>query len=114
MSLKKYLRKVRIDQELTVKQFAEIMGIAHASYLQMEQMRTKPGKDFVEKFILNFPKYKEDESELSTLVSDSIDNIEWYHKVSGHAYPLMKKIAKLPKDKREHIYNKIVKIIEEV
>ena len=114
MSLKKYLNKVRIDEKLTSKQFAEIMGIAHRTYTQTEQMRTKPGKDFVEKFILNFPKYKEDEIKLRTLVSDSIDDIEWYHKVTGQAYPLIKKIANLSQEKREHIYETIAKIIEEV
>lgn len=76
-TLGKWLKKMRIDKDLTLKTFAEIMGYNSSAYVSgIENGRIKPSDDFVEKFLNKFPQYQTEKKILNKLMKEQCDRLK--------------------------------------
>ena len=76
-TLGKWLRKFRIDQDLTLIEFAKKIDIKSPSYISgIERGTTKPSEDFAAKIIDIFQLTKNQTKELKTLIIQQTELIK--------------------------------------
>ena len=112
-TLDKWLKIMRIKEDLNLKTFAEKMGFNSSAYASgIESGRIKPSKDFIDKLLRTFPQYANERQMLETLIEQNLETFNDRKDVSTTSLKLARKIETLPKDKQQFIFSKVDELIK--
>ena len=112
-TLDKWLKIMRIKEDLNLKTFAKKMGFNSSAYASgIESGRIKPSKDFIDKLLRIFPQYANERQLLEKLIEQNLETFNDRKDVSTTSLKLARKIETLPKDKQRIIFSKVDELIK--
>ena len=113
--LTKWLKKLRIEEELTLQEFSKVMGYNSSSYAcGIESGRIKPSSDFMDKILGLYPKYEKHREYLEELVRGRIETMDTQHLISKEFLGFCKRVSKLSPSKRDYVYSEMEGLLDKI
>ena len=116
MSLGKFLKKLRIDEDLTLKEFGARIGVKSISYLSgIERGTQKPSKEFEDQILSNFQINTQHKEELKELILQQEKQVKEYSKFTPDQIAFARKFEqfnRLDSENKKNIHADIDKIIK--
>lgn len=114
-TLGKWLKIMRVKEELNLKTFAEQMGFNSSAYASgIESGRIKPSKEFVNKLLTIFPQYEDERALLEKLVKESIELVNERQEVSSEGLKLARNVSELSKPQQTAFFQRANELLNDM